>query len=659
MRYINEQVACNRNHFHPQAGRITPADTKGRRRTSQPVKELKRNLGFWGTFCIATGAMISSGLFVLPGAAFALSGPAVVVSYALASLLMIPAMLSTAELSTAMPRSGGSYFFIERSMGALPGTLAGLSGWFSLALKSAFAMVGIGAFARLIWPDAEISVNLIKGVAAGFCVLFTFLNIFSVKEAVRFQVILVAVLLVSLAVFVFMGQSHVHLDKFEGFTGKGWPNIYATAALVFVSFGGLTHISSISEEIRNPGKVIPQVMIAALTVVTILYVAAIFITVGVMDPVTLANSYTPLSDAARIFMGVPGMVLLSVGAILAFVTTGNGGILSASRFPLAMARDGLLPHGLGKLSKQGTPYVGILATGGFMLAMVLLLDIEDLVKVASTMLLIKFLLTNLSVLVMRSSKIENYRPLFKSPLYPWMQIFGIAVEIILLVMLIATQSLLPLVTLGVFFGGGTLWYWLYVRPRSSRESALVYMVRNVVAKEIYRSELEAELRDIAFHRDNVVQDRFDALIHDCVILDLPESVDVDGLFAQAAEALAPRLEVPADALQEKFRQREGQSSTVIQPGLAIPHIIIEGEKHFDLLVVRCCAGMTFEDEKAPVTTAFFLIGTTDERNYHLRALMAIANIVQEPDFMTRWMTSQSSEHLRDILLLSGRQRDTD
>jgi basic amino acid/polyamine antiporter, APA family len=627
------------------------------------VKQLKRHLGFWGTFCIATGAMISSGLFVLPGAAFAQAGPAVILAYALASMLMIPAMLSTAELTTAMPRSGGSYFFIERSMGALPGTLAGLSGWFSLALKSAFAMVGIGAFARLIWPEAQISEMHIKAVAAGFCVLFTVLNILSVKEAARFQTILVVGLLVALTAFVVMGagSDKIELNKFEGFTAKGWPNIYATAALVFVSFGGLTHISSISEEIRNPGKVIPQAMIAALTVVTILYVAAIFVTVGVLDADTLAASYTPLSDAARLFMGTPGLVLLSAGAILAFITTGNGGILAASRFPLAMARDGLLPRGLGKVSKHDTPTVGILATGGFMLVMVLLLDIADLVKVASTMLLIKFLLTNLSVLVMRSSKIENYRPQFKSPLYPWMQIFGIAVEIILLWMLIAKLGMLPLITLGAFFGGGTLWYFLYVRrnnnPESSRESALVYMVRNVVAKEIYRSKLESELREIAFHRDSVVQDRFDKLIHDCVILDLPDATTAQAMFAQAAEALSPRLDVAADALDAKFHEREKQSSTVIQPGLAIPHIIIDGEKHFDLLIVRCREGITFTEAPDPVTTAFILVGTKDERNYHLRALMAIANIVQEPEFMDRWLSSQSAEHLRDILLLSGRQRD--
>ncbi|KKL17388.1 hypothetical protein LCGC14_2486070 [marine sediment metagenome] len=94
--------------------------------------KLRRTLGFWALFCVASGAMISSGLFVLPGQAFAFVGPAAVLAYALAALMVVPAMLSKAELASAMPKSGGSYFYVQRSMGALPGTLAGLSGWLSM-----------------------------------------------------------------------------------------------------------------------------------------------------------------------------------------------------------------------------------------------------------------------------------------------------------------------------------------------------------------------------------------------------------------------------------------------------------------------------------------------------------------------------------------------
>ena len=154
---------------------------------------LKKELGLAGVFCIAAGAMISSGLFILPGIAFAKAGPAMILAYLLAGVLVIPAMLSKAELATAMPKAGGSYFYIERSMGALPGTIAGLANWFSLALKSAFALVGIGAFAKLAWPG--ISEMEMKAIAIGFCVLFSVLNLVGVKYVSRIQVFLVLILL--------------------------------------------------------------------------------------------------------------------------------------------------------------------------------------------------------------------------------------------------------------------------------------------------------------------------------------------------------------------------------------------------------------------------------------------------------------------------------
>ena len=625
--------------------------------------ELKRKLGFWDVFCIAAGAMISSGLFILPGLAFAKAGPAVVFAYAVAGLMMIPALLSKCELATAMPKSGGTYFFIERSMGALPGMLAGLASWLGLALKSAFAMVGIGAFARLIWGEAAGAEWVIKTVATGCCIVFILLNTFSVKLTGRLQIVMVAFLLGALVVFVAAGIPNVQQHpNFDNLFDRGFGGVFATAALVFISFGGLTKIASVAEEVRDPGRNLPRAMFLAFLVVGALYVATVLVIVGVLPPEQIATdqfvNLTPVSTAAEVFLGKGGMVLLSVAAIIAFVTTGNGGLLAASRSPLAMSRDGLLPRSLAVISPRfGTPYLCVWLTGAFMIAMICLLSIADLVKVASTMMLVLFLLVNVAVLIMRGSRIPNYRPLYRSPLFPWMQLAGIVIYAMLIIDLIAISGILPLVTTGSFLLVAVVWYLIYVRPRVSRESALVYMVRNVVAKEIYRSELEQELREIAFHRDEIVQDRFDRLIADCEILDLPEPTTADEMFAQAAELLSKRLGIDADTLREKLKARELDSSTVIQPGLAIPHIVVEGENLFDILPIRCREGIVFSTDQPPITTAFILAGSPDERNYHLRALMAIANIVQEPDFNNRWLAAAGPEHLRDILLLSGRQRD--
>ena len=613
---------------------------------------LMRKLGFWDVFCIAAGAMISSGLFVLPGIAFAKAGPAVILAYAIAAIMVIPAVMSKAELASAMPRSGGSYFFIERSLGALPGTLAGLANWLSISLKSAFALIGFGALAQLLLP--EMHMWAIKAVAIGFCLIFTGLNIVSVKHTGRFQILMVAVLLAILAIFIVLGMPDVKHASLENFMGKGFGSVLATAGMVFISFGGLTKVASIAGEVRRPGRNLPAGMFAATLVVSLLYVATVFVTVGVLAPKALAGTLTPLSRAAGSFMGTGGIILLSVGALLAFATTASGGILTASRSPMAMSRDGLLPGFFRKLSPRfNTPYISILLTAGFMIAIIAVLTTENLIKVASTMMLMLFLMTNLAVLIMRGSKLQNYRPLYRSPAFPWVQIVGIAMYAFLIV----DMGAVPLLTTGLFALGGVLWYAIYVRPRTTRESAFVYMVRNIVSKKMYRSTLEDELREIALERDEVIHDRFDRLVQECPILDLPSATSVDEMFRQTALVLAPRLHMDEKRLMELFHAREAESSTVIQVGLAIPHVVVEGKGLFDILLVRCRDGVDFPNQAEPVHAAFVLVGSEDERNYHLRALMAIAHIVQERDFVGRWLAAPRTEHLRDIILLSERTRD--
>jgi APA family basic amino acid/polyamine antiporter len=123
--------------------------------------------------------------------------------------------------------------------------------------------------------------------------------------------------------------------------------------------------------------------------------------------------------------------------------------------------------------------------------------------------------------------------------------------------------------------------------------------------------------------------------------------------------LAPILRMDESRIFNLFRKREAQSSTVIRPGLAIPHILVEGERIFNILIARSRQGIIFPDVDTPVHAMFVLIGTMDERNYHLRALMAIAQIAQGPDFDTRWLKARSAEELRNIILLAHRRRGAD
>lgn len=119
-------------------------------------KRLKKELTLPYVYALALGTTLSSGFFLLPGIGANEAGPAVVLSYLIAALPLIPAMLSISELGTAMPRAGGAYYFVDRSIGPLFGTVVGLGTWLALILKTAFALIGMGAYVSLFYPDVNI-----------------------------------------------------------------------------------------------------------------------------------------------------------------------------------------------------------------------------------------------------------------------------------------------------------------------------------------------------------------------------------------------------------------------------------------------------------------------------------------------------------------------
>ncbi len=607
---------------------------------------LQKRLGLLHVFCIASGAMISSGLFILPGLAHASAGPSVVLSYFLAGLVAATSMLSVSELTTAMPKAGGDYFFVTRAMGSGVGTAAGLLTWFSLTLKSAFALVGMAAFAKIVLPVNPLLIGLL--LCAGFVVL----NLLGVKKAAGFQVVLVVGLLLLMVFYLARGFPHVKPEKFVPFAPNGLRGTFATVGLVFISYGGLLQIASVSEEVREPGRVIPLGMILSLIIVTIFYTLMVSVTSGVLEASALHESQTPITDGARAFMGAPGAIVISVAAMLAFVSTANAGIMAASRYLLALSRDRLMPEPFARVSSRfGSPYVAVLITGAFA-AVALFLPLETLVKAASTVLILSCILANVSVLVLRESGVQNYRPIFKAPLYPWNQILG-TVALAFIIFEMGEQAYVIALALIVC---AFAVYWFYGRKRSAQESGLLHLMGRITDRKLATGSLEAELKQIIRERDEIVIDRFDRMVEACPVLDLHKPMEADEFFELAGQKMAERLNLDAKNLKELLMKRERESGTVLRPGLAVPHVVIEGEGKFDLLLARCKEGIRFPSDPNPVYAAFVLMGTRDERNFHLRTLAAIAQVVQDRSFDKRWKRARGEQALQDVVLLGERHR---
>ncbi|MGD2279245.1 MAG: amino acid permease [Candidatus Omnitrophota bacterium] len=608
--------------------------------------KLKRELGLLDVFCIASGAMISSGLFVLPGLAHAKAGPAVIASYVIAGLLAMTGMLSQAELVSAMPRAGGTYFYVARSMGPAVATVDGLLTWFSISLKSSFALVGMAAFTHLILGmDPRL-------IAAAFCALFIILNYIGVKVAGKAQVGIVLILIVLLVFYVFRGWPSVDYSNLRPLAPHGFAGVFSAAGFVFISYGGLLKVASVAEEVKDPAKTVPLGMITSLVFVGALYALVVFITTGVLPGTQLDHSLTPVSDGANVFLGRWGVLAMAFAAMLAFISTANAGIMSASRYPLALSRDRLLPDFFASVhSRFKTPHVSIIFTGILMIIAVFL-KLDVLVKVASTMLIFTFIFSGLCVIIMRESRVQNYQPRFRSPFYPWTQIIGIFG----CWQLVVGMGKIALYLGSTLFACGMLVYWFYGRERAKKDFALLHLVERLTARELVDVTLEEELKEIIRERDEIVKDRFDRAVEEAIVLDIKGPMSAEDFFRLASDKLSERFGMDAEEIHGKFIEREKESSTVLATGLAIPHIIVEGEKKFVMLLARCKEGIEFPETENKVKTVFVIAGTRDERNFHLRALSAIAQIVQDAHFEKRWMRAKDEKGLRDIILLGKRRR---
>ncbi|WP_123536805.1 amino acid permease [Halosimplex salinum] len=438
------------------------------------MKSLERDLGLPTVLAISIGAMIGSGIFILPALALDIAGPSVVLAYLLAGVFVLPAALSKSEMATAMPEAGGTYIYIERGMGPLLGTIAGVGTWFALAFKGGLALVG-GVPYLLIVFDLPV-----KPVALALAAVLILINLVGAKQTGRLQVVIVVAMLAALSWFVVGSAPGVRQTNFEPFFTDGAGGLLAATGLVFVSYAGVTKVASIAEEIENPDRNIPLGILGSLGFTTLLYVLIVAIMVGVTDAGVVAGSKVPVADAARATLGAFGVGAVVVAAVLALVSTANAGILSSSRYPFAMARDGLVPETLAAVSERfGTPSTSITLTGAVLLTLIAFVPILDIAKLASAFQILVFILINLTIVAFRKGEME-YEPSFESPLYPWTQIFGVLGGLVL----ITQMGRIAILGAVVITLGSAVWYFAYARPRIQREGAATDVVRRRVGRNV-------------------------------------------------------------------------------------------------------------------------------------------------------------------------------
>lgn len=623
------------------------------------VERLEKKLGLLDVFAVSTGAMFSSGFFLLPGVAAGTTGPSVFLAYLVASLLMLPALFSMAELSTAMPRAGGAYYFLDRALGPLAGTIGGIGTWIALVLKSAFALIGMGAY-LVIFFDLPI-----QPVAVALTIAFGIVNVVGAKETAGLQRGLVITLVAIMAFFIVQGFVEIVSigfdtlgpTQFTPFMPFGLGGLFSTVGLVFVSYAGLTKVASVSEEVRNPDRNIPLGMMLSLAVTTLVYVLGVYIMVAVLPPADLRADLTPVATAAEAFLDwLPqpvGLVLIVIAAIAAFASTGNAGILAASRYPLAMARDRLVPARFGQIGRFKTPAFSVIVTTAAMVAIIVLLDVEQVAKLASAFQLLMFALLNLAVIVMRESRITTYTPGYLSPLYPWLQIFG-AITSLLLIMQIGWLSAL---LTGVLIAFCAAWYFGYARSRVDREGAIYHIFARLGRRRF--EGLDFELREIMKERTLEEGDPYEAIVARAHVLDVRGPIEYEEVVGRASSILAQHLPYAADQLQSMFLQAVHIGGTHVSHGVALPDLRLPDAEEATLALVRLEHGIRIRlaeegptdfAPEAPIRALLFLVSPQNRTGPHLRILAELVSRVDESSFLAAWEHARDPQELREVLL---------
>jgi basic amino acid/polyamine antiporter, APA family len=506
----------------------------------------ERRLGLPATLAVGLGTMIGAGIFVLSADAASAAGPAAAFSFVIAGAVALLIAMNVAELATAMPREGGSYHLISRTLGPMAGAVVGPANWLGLVFAGGFYLIGFGQFAAMLVPVPA----WIWAVGVG--VLLALLNVLGTGFTGAAQRWIVAALVLALLGFVVLGVPEIQRERLEPLAPEGWGAALGVVGIILVSFTGFEKISTVAEEVRDPERTLPRAILGSVVIATVLYAAVLLVFTGIQPYQEITPEETALINAAGDALGALGRYGLLAAGLLATVSSANAAILASSRICFAMGRDRILPAWLAALHEaRGTPHRAILLTAGLAVALSLSGAAARLAEISSSLFIVSYVLITLAVLTMRRAAPEWYDPAFRVPLYPVLPVLaGLAA----LAVLVTMEWVSLLVGLGLAAAGLPL-YLLWGRSRTE--------VEGVVGAWLRHAQPRATLAGLDMEEGAPREGRSTVLVG---VKDEPEGpwlLRLGAAFAAALEAdlLALRVEVVSDAVHleraRAHRREEG------------------------------------------------------------------------------------------------------
>ncbi|PEZ05955.1 amino acid permease [Bacillus sp. AFS018417] len=439
-------------------------------------KKLDRTLGALDLTLLGVGAIVGTGIFVLTGVVAAKhSGPAVILSFALAALACAFAAFCYAEFASSVPVSGSVYTYTYATMGEVFAFLIGWDLMLEYLLATSAVANGWSAYFQSLLNGFGIHIPTILASAPGagkggiidlpavlIILIMTILLSRGVRESARVNNIMVFIKLAVVLLFIFAGFKYVKPENWTPFMPFGFNGVMVGAATVFFAFIGFDAVSTAAEEVKRPQRDLPIGIIASLLICTVLYIAVSLVLTGIV-PFGQLDRSDPVAFALQ-FIGQDGLAgVISVGAITGITTVMLVMMYGQVRVSYAMSRDGLLPKRLSKVHpKFKTPFLNTWITGIVAALISGLVDLSVLAHLVNIGTLSAFVLVAIAVIVMRKTHPDLPRA-FKAPLVPFLP--ALAVIFCLYLML-----QLPAITwecFGIWLAIGVIVYFVYSRKRSA------------------------------------------------------------------------------------------------------------------------------------------------------------------------------------------------
>ena len=437
-------------------------------------EELAKDLTLTSALTIGIGTMVGAGIFVLPGAAVEIAGPLAAAAFVLGGVIAIFTALSASELGTAMPKAGGAYFYVNKALGPLFGSIAGWGNWIGLTFASAFYMFGFGEYVNAFITVPSLSLGLFSLSGAQLVALlggafFISVNYVGAKETGKLQNIIVFILLGILTVFTLFGVLNADIETLRPIDPHGYTPLLPLTGLIFVSYLGFVQITSVAEEIKDPGRNLPIAIIGSVVIVTAIYALVLLAVLAAVPNEVVAGNDTAVVEVAQILIGPIGAAAMLFGGLLATASSANASILASSRINFAMGRDKIVSPALNEVHDRfGTPYKSIALTGALILLFIVVGNLELLATAGSVLHLVVYGLLNIALIVMREANPADYDPDFTVPLYPVVPILGAVLSFALIVFI----EPFVIALCGLFVALAIAWYLLYARTRTTNEGVL-------------------------------------------------------------------------------------------------------------------------------------------------------------------------------------------